>query len=166
MWIFTITPDWIVHLVTATGFAGIIAAFVLGFIPIISRYKLSIQIISILTFTFGVYLEGGLADNKEWMFKVGEMKEKVAEAEAEAANKNVEIQEKVVTKTQVIRERGRDIVKYIDRIVDKEVPGPERERTIEIIKYVENCPVPQEFIDQHNAAARLNKTAESQESKK
>jgi hypothetical protein len=98
----------------------------------------------------GVYLEGGLADYKEWELKVKEMEAKVAQAEAKSANVNTEIQEKVVEKTKVVREKGRTIVQYVDKeIVKKE----------EIIKYIENCPVPKDIIDIHNQAAELNKGA-------
>jgi hypothetical protein len=132
------------------GILGTIAGFVLGFIPFIKAYKLAIQIIGILLLVFGVYLEGGLADYKEWELRVKEMEAKVAQAEAKSANTNVEIQEKVVEKTKVIREKGREIIKYIDKeIVKKE----------EVIKYVENCPVPKDIIDLHNQAAELNKGA-------
>jgi hypothetical protein len=129
---------------------GTIAGFVLGFIPFVKTYKLAIQVISLLVLVLGVYLEGGLADYKEWELRVKEMEAKVAKAEAESANKNVEIQEKIVEKTKVIREKGREIIKYIDKeVVKKE----------EVIKYIENCPVPKEFIDLHNQAAELNKGA-------
>ena len=75
--------------------------------------------------------------------------------------KNVEIQEKVVEKTKVIREKGKDIIKYVDRWNTKEVikEGPERIRREEVIKYIENCPVPKEIIDLHNQATELNKAA-------
>jgi hypothetical protein len=55
---------------------------------------------------------------------------------------------KVVTKTQVIRTRGADIVKYVDR---------------EIVRYDEKfakggiCEIPQEFIKAHNSAAEAPK---------
>ena len=78
------------------------------------------------------------------------MEAKVAQAEAKSANTNVEIQEKIVEKTKVIREKGRDIIKYVDKEVIKKE---------EIIKYVENCPVPKEIIDLHNQATELNKAA-------
>jgi hypothetical protein len=129
---------------------GTIAGFVLGFIPFIKTYKLAIQIISLLVLVLGVYLEGGLADYKEWELRVKEMEAKVAQAEAKSANTNVEIQEKIVEKTKVIREKGRDIVQYIDKeVVKKE----------EVIKYIEICPVPKDIIDLHNQAAELNKGA-------
>ena len=150
MWILSILPDAAIHIIFGLGILGTIAGFVLGFIPFIKTYKLAIQIISLIVLVFGVYLEGGLADYKEWELKVKEMEAKVAQAEAQSANTNVEIQEKIVEKTKVIREKGRDIIKYIDKeVVKKE----------EVIKYIENCPVPKEIIDLHNQAAELNKGA-------
>ena len=152
MWILSILPDAAIHIIFGLGILGTIAGFVLGFIPFVKTYQFAIQICSIIVLVFGVYLEGGLADYKEWELRVKEMEAKVAKAEAESANKNVEIQEKIVTKTKVIREKGRDNIQYIDKEVIKKQ---------EIIKYIENCPVPKEFIDIHNQAAELNKAAEA-----
>ena len=165
MWILTVLPEWVTHAIFAIGVLGTIAGFILGFVPFVRAYKFAIQVISLLILTLGVYLEGGLADSKEWELRVKEMEAKVAKAEAQSANKNVEIQEKIVEKTKVIREKGRDIIKYVDKWntkeVIKEVEGPERIRREEVIKYIENCPVPKEFIDLHNQAAELNKAAET-----
>ena len=163
MWILSILPDAAIHIIFGLGILGTIAGFVLGFIPFVKTYQFAIQICSIVVLVFGVYLEGGLAENKEWELKVKEMEAKVAQAEAQSANKNTEIQEKVVEKTNVIREKGRDIIKYVDRWntkeVIKEVEGPERIRREEVIKYIENCPVPKEMINIHNQATELNKAA-------
>ena len=163
MWILSILPDAAIHIIFGLGILGTIAGFVLGFIPFVKTYQFAIQICSIIVLVIGVYLEGGLADYKEWELKVKEMEAKVAKAEAESANKNTEIQEKVVEKTKVIREKGRDIIKYVDRWntkeVIKEVEGPERIRREEVIKYIENCPVPKEMINIHNQATELNKAA-------
>jgi hypothetical protein len=150
MWILSILPDAAIHLIFILGILGTIAGFVLGFIPFVKTYQFAIQICSIVILVFGVYLEGGLAENKEWELRVKEMEAKVAKAEAQSANKNIEIQEKIVEKTKVIREKGKDIIQYIDKeVVKKE----------EVIKYIENCPVPKEFIDLHNQATELNKAA-------
>jgi hypothetical protein len=164
MWIISVLPEWVFHVIFSVGLLGIIAGFVLGFIPLIKKYKLPIQVISLLVFSLGLYLEGGLADYKEWDAKVKELEKQVAISEEKAKTKNVEIQEKVVTQTKIVKEKGKDIVKYIDRWntkeVIKEVEGPERVRREEVIKYIENCPVPKEMIDIHNNAATLNKAAE------
>lgn len=145
MWILSILPETAIHIIFGIGILGVIAGFVLGFIPAIKPYKLAIKICSLLVLVFGVYLEGGLADYKEWELKVKEMEAKVAKAEAAGANKNTEIQEKVVEKIKVVREKGRDIIKYVDRDVVRDV---------EVIKYVERCPtIPAAIIEQHNKAA-------------
>lgn len=150
MWILSILPEAAIHTIFGLGILGTIAGFVLGFLMFMRPYRLAVQICSLILLTFGVYLEGGLADYKEWELRVKEMEAKVAQAEAKSANVNTEIQEKVVEKTKVIREKGRDIIKYIDKeVVKKE----------EVIKYVENCPVPKDIIDLHNQAAELNKGA-------
>jgi uncharacterized membrane protein (DUF106 family) len=150
MWILSILPDAAIHIIFGLGILGTIAGFVLGFIPFVKTYQFAIQICSIVVLVFGVYLEGGLADYKEWELKVKEMEAKMAQAEAQSANKNIEIQEKIVEKTKVIREKGKDIIKYIDKeVVKKE----------EVVKYIENCPVPKEIIDLHNQATELNKAA-------
>ncbi len=161
MWIFTIISEYIVHAIFAAGVIGIIVGFVLGFIPLISKYKLPIQIISLLTFALGVYLEGGLANEKEWQLKVKEVEARVAKAEAESANLNTQLQSALNDKGKVIKEKGDTIIKYVDKFRDREVlktiEGPERVRVEEVIKYVESCPVPKELLDVHNNAAKLNK---------
>jgi len=144
MFILSILPDAAIHIIFTLGILGTLAGFVLGFIPFVKMYQFAIQVCSIIVLVFSVYLEGGLADYKEWELKVAEMEAKVAQAEIQSANKNTEIQEKIVEKTKVIREKGKDIIQYIDKeVVKKE----------EVIKYVENCPVPKDVIDTLNKAA-------------
>lgn len=147
MWIFTVISEFIIHSIFLGGILLTLFGFVLSFIPLIGKYRIPLQIIGLLTLIFGAYLEGGLADNKEWELKVKEVEAQVAKVEAQSAEKNIEIQEKIVTKTKIVKEKGDEVIKYIDReIVKKE----------EVIKYIENCPVPQDIIDAHNAAATLN----------
>lgn len=111
-------------------------------------YRTPIQLVSIGAIIFGTYMAGAIANEEAWLAKVRELEVKVAIAEEQAKTKNVEIQEKIVTKTQVVKEKGDDIIKYVDReVVKKE----------EIVKYIENCPVPKDIIELHNAAATLNK---------
>jgi hypothetical protein len=165
MWIIQYLPEIVVHLIFTAGVLGVIAGFVLGFIPAIKPYKLAIQIIGLLVLTFGVYLEGALADTKEWELKVKELEVKIAQAEAKSAEVNTVVQERVVTKTQVVKEKANEITKYIDRYTDrevlKEIPGPERVRVEEVIKYVERCTLPQDIVDAHNKAVdELNKATE------
>lgn len=141
MWIFTFAPDWVTHLIFGLGVFGIILGFLLGFIPFIKPYKLAIQVISMILFAFGVYLEGGLADYKEWEFKANELKAKISKMETDMANADVKVVEKIVVQKQVIREKGRDIIRYVENEVvrydDKFARG-------------QQCELPQEFYKAYN----------------
>ena len=144
MWILYVLPEIAIHLILLVGILGVIAGFLLGFIPFVKQYKLLIQIVSILILTLGVYLEGGLADQKEWQLKVAELETKVKEAEAKSQETNVQVVEKIVKEKQVIREKGKTVTEYVDRVITKYdtkyLPG-------------EKCEIPQEVIKAHDAAA-------------
>jgi hypothetical protein len=150
MWIITFLPAWVFHAILVTGIVGLIIGFALGFIPLVQKYKLPIQIVSLLIFSLGVYLEGGLADNAEWQLRVKEMEAKVAKAEAASATVNTEIVEKVITKNQIVKQKGADVIKYIDREIVKYD-----------IKYLPGaqCEIPIEVIKAHDAAASSKESA-------
>jgi hypothetical protein len=152
MWLLNLMPDWFYHLIVILSILGLIVASVLKFVPFVSTYRLPIQVISALLLVFGVWMEGGIVNEAKWEARVKELEEKVKIAEEKSTEKNVEIQERVVTQTKVVKEKGRDIIQYIDReVVKKE----------EIVKFIENCPIPKDIIDAHNAAATLNKAIEA-----
>ena len=150
-WILGLLPDWFWTVVLIAGVLGILASWVLKFVPFVSTYRLPIQVGSIIALLVGVYFQGVIANEAKWQNEIAALQKKVDEAAVKSNEINVVVQEKVVTKTKVIKEKGQDIIKYVDReIVKKE----------EIIKYIEMCPVPKEIIDLHNQAAELNKAAE------
>ena len=138
MWIINWLPEFVVHLIFLAGIVGTIAGFVLGFIPFVSKYKLPIQIISLLLLSLGVYLEGGLSEKAKWELRVKEMEAKVAKAEAEAAKVNTVIVEKVVKEKEFIKVKGQKVIEYIDR---------------EVKVFDENCTVPDVAIKAHDMSA-------------
>jgi len=139
MSLFTLMPEWAIHLIFSVGLLGIIAGFVLGFLPFIQQYVIPVKIISLLIFALGLYLEGGLAKDKQWELKIKDMEKKVAEAEAKAANVNTEIVEKVVVEKQIVKIKGDKIIEYIDR---------------EVKIYDDKCIIPEVAIKAHNMAAK------------
>jgi hypothetical protein len=148
MWIISFLPDWVFHLMLIVGVLGTIAGFVLGMVPTIKQYVLPVRVISLLVLSLALYLEGGLADYQVWEAKVKEVEAKLAQAEVKSAKENTKIVTKVITKTQIVRTRGEDIVRYVDR---------------EIVKYDTKfapggqCEIPKEFIKAHNDAAEAPK---------
>jgi len=143
-------PNWVFHVLLIVGVLGLLSSVVLKFIPVIKTYDLPVKIISILLIMTGVWFEGAMSNQAAWEARVAEMQVKVAEAEAQSEKTNVKIITKVVKQLELVRERGQDVIKYVDREVAKDQ---------EVIKFVENCPIPQIIIDAHNAAA-LNQPIE------
>lgn len=163
MWIISVLPEIAIHIILTIGILGLIAGFVLGFIPFIKQYKLPIQIISVLVFSLGLYLEGGLADNKEWEARVKELEVKLAKAEAESSKKNIEIQTEVVERVRVVKEKGQKQIEYITKIekgdtvtIEKDMSDEERKKfqtqLAELRQNIESCSVPQLIILEHNKA--------------
>lgn len=122
--------------------------YVLKVIPFVSTYYLPIRIVGVVLLFFGIFFEGGLYVNQEWASKVREMQEKIAVAEAKSNEENVKIVEKIVVKQKVIREKGDEVIKFIDK---------------EIVKYDVKfapggqCEIPKEFVEAVNKAAKDGK---------
>jgi hypothetical protein len=148
MWILHLLPDnfiaWIVSLILLAGTVVTIAGFFVRFIPFVNAYRIPVQIAGILLLIVGVYFDGGYTTEMAWRERVAEVEAKLAVAEKRSAEVNTEIVTRVVTQTKLIKERGDDIIRYVDREVVRDQ---------EVIRFVENCPIPEIIINTHNAAA-------------
>jgi uncharacterized membrane protein len=148
MWILQWLPNWIFYGVFFVGLLGLIATYVMKFIPFVYVYRTPIQAISILAIAIGTYMSGAISNEESWQAKVKEMEAKVAAAEIESQKENVKIVEKIVKKTEYITRRGQDIIQYVDR---------------EVVKYDTKfapsgvCELPNEFIKAINNAAEAPK---------
>jgi uncharacterized membrane protein len=148
MWILQWLPDWIFYAVFFAGLLGLLATYVMKFIPFVYVYRTPIQAISILAIAIGTYMSGAISNEESWQAKVKEMEAKVAAAEIESQKENVKIVEKVVKKTEYITRKGQDIIQYVDR---------------EVVKYDTKfapsgvCELPDEFIKAINNAAEAPK---------
>jgi hypothetical protein len=147
MWILQWLPNWIFYAVLLAGVFGLVASYLirfLSFIPFLYVYKTPIQLSSIAAIVIGTFMSGAIYDNDVWEARVKEMEEKVAAAEIQSKEENIKIVEKVVNKVQIVKTRGQDIVKYVDREVvkydTKFAPGGQ-------------CEIPKEFIKAINDAA-------------
>lgn len=167
MWLLHLLPNWFFFALATLGTIIFVATYFLKYIPIpaLYVYRTTIQAASVLLIFISMFFAGVMYNENSWLERAKELEEKVKIAEEKSKEVNVVVEEKVVEKTKVVKEKGQDIIKYIDRWntkeVIKEVEGPERIRREEVIKYIENCPVPKEMIDIHNQATELNKAAEA-----
>jgi hypothetical protein len=154
-WMFSLIPDamlnWIYWAIIAVGVSGVVAGWLGRWIPVYGKYAGVLKPIGIVILVLGVWLRGGYDTEMAWRAKVAEAEARVAAAEQKSQETNTVIEQKIVEKTKVIKGKTEYITQYLDReVVKKE----------EIIKYIEQCPVPKEIIDIHNQAAELNKAAE------
>jgi hypothetical protein len=104
MWIISFLPDFIFHLIVIAGILGVVASFVCGFIPFVSKYKLPIQVASIIALVFGIYFEGGIANENKWQARVKELEAKIAIAESQSRESNTKLQSVVKEKTQMVKQ--------------------------------------------------------------
>ena len=149
MWILNWLPDVVFHLVLILGLLALVASWMIKvlpvkLIPMMMQYRVPLQIAGVVLTVLGVWYEGGIAKDAEWKAKVAEAEQKVAQAEAKAATQNVKVITKYVDKVKVVKEKGDEVVKYVDR---------------EIVKYDTKfaaggqCEIPKEFLTAVNMAA-------------
>lgn len=101
--------------------------------------SLPIQLISALVVLVSLLLLGAKFNDNEWQKRYAEQKQQyeVALEKSKLINRDTEI--KYITKREIIRERGEDQIRYIDR---------------EITKYDNTCVLPKELIKVHNEATK------------
>jgi len=114
MWILSFLPTWIFYAITVIGILGLISSYVLGMIPLITQYKLPLQILSVVIIAFGVFIIGGVENELSWQAKVKELEAQVAVATAKSNETNTKIQYKVVTKIKIVKEQVEVVKKEIE----------------------------------------------------
>lgn len=153
MWILHFLPDGFLHfVVNAVLLAGVVGCVLFFFVinrllrwvPALAPYYTIGQVVSAVLLTAGVYLSGGLATEDAWRERVAQVEAELEEAKKEAGKVTTVVQEKVVYRNRVIKEQGQTLV-----------------QRVEVMKEAD-CRVPQEAIDVHNEAARMNKVIEEQ----
>ena len=148
MWILHWLPNWIFYVIFFAGLLGLLATYVMKFIPFVYVYRTPIQAVSVLAIVIGTYMSGAISNEEAWQTKVKELELKIEAAAVESAQENVKVIEKVVKKTEYITRRGQDIIQYVDK---------------EVIKYDDRfkpggqCELPKEFIKAINNAAEAPK---------
>lgn len=152
-WMLSLLPNWFWLAVLTVGCVGIVAVWLAKFIPFVKTYLLPVQIISVVCLLVGVFSQGMIWNEEKWQARVKELEAKVAEAESQSRQVNTVVVEKIVKQREIIQGKTEYITRYIDREIIKDR---------EVLKFVENCPLPAPIIDAHNAAATLNKAAQGE----
>lgn len=133
MWVLKFLPNWFFYFLMIAGIVGLLVS---RFIP--SYYKTAAQALSVALFVVGVFMVGAITDNEAWLARVREMEGKIKEVEVQVVKENVRVETKYVDRVQIVKQKGEEIVRYVDR---------------EIVKYDDSCKLPDEFIVILNKAA-------------
>ena len=162
----SLLPGIILHLLWLLSILVILASVFLKKLPPINQYYFPIRIGGFALLLFMTYIEGAHFINSKWQAKATELQEKIKQAEEQARQTNTVIEEKIVEKTKVIKEKGDTVVQYVDRVVkgdtqiiEKNLSEAEREKfrtqISELSKSQKDCPtVPELIINMHNEAAK------------
>ena len=135
-------PDWFFYAIFFLGLGGLVITYFLRLIPIpmIYMYKTPIQLASVVAIAFGTFMSGAIYNNDVWVAKQKELELEYAQSQVKSEKATAEVVTKFITKRELIREKGADVVQYIDR---------------EIVKYNEICKLPKEVISAHNKAVNI-----------
>lgn len=136
--IFKILPDWIWWLVLASG----IIAFLLSYLSPLKTYALIIKSIACATIATTIFIIGMLYANNTWKAIAADLQSQVNLAAQQSKTINEVVKERVVTKVQVVKVRGQEVIKYVDK---------------EVLKIDSNCVIPPEFVKAHNSATEAPK---------
>ena len=148
MWLLSFLPDWWFYALLALGLTGIFVSYLMSFIPFVSMYRNLIQVTSIIAIVIGTYMAGAISNEDKWQLKIKDLELKISQSETQSAEENIKIVEKIITKKQIVKEKGEEVIKYINR---------------EVIKYDTKfiqgaeCALPNEFFDALNKAAGVEK---------
>ena len=134
MFILQLLPDWLLYSIVLISFLVLILCSIVIIIP----YRQIIQIIALVILMLATWLSGVKSNEESWNNKVKELQIKVLEAENKSKEINTVIVEKIVKKKELIYTKGQDIIKFIDK---------------EIVKYDDECRIPEVAIKAHNLAA-------------
>lgn len=162
MSIFTILlefiPDLVWVLLFFVGVTMMIAGQFLRGVPVVMQYRLPIMFAGFFVLMVSTWAMGAIANESKWQARLKEVEEQVKEQEAKATELNQQLEREVAEKKELAEKKNKvivnEIVKWQTKEVLKEVKveGPERVRVEEVIKYIENCPIPKEMLDIHNKA--------------
>jgi hypothetical protein len=142
MWILHFLPDSIIlafcNILLLVGVVATAAGFFAHRIPGLWQFQLAFKITGIALLVLGVYFRGGLAVEQQWRERVAAVEARLAEAEKASTEANTKIDSRAQKRTAQVRERTQIIRQYVDR---------------EVVKYDNQCAVPEPFVRAHNNAA-------------
>jgi len=142
MWILSLLPTSIINFalnaILIVGLVGLLLSIMVTYRFASPGPGKLVQWFSVGLLVLGIYFRGAYDSEMSWRTKVAVAEKKVEMLQVEAAKVNVKIVDRVVTKTQLIKEKSKDTIQFVDR---------------EVVKYDNVCIIPKEVVQAHNQAA-------------
>lgn len=127
MWLLHLLPSsfllWVINILLIVGISGILLGFFIKFIPLVNKYRLPLQIASILIFCLGLYWKGGYSVEQDWRERVEAMEAQIADSEKKSTKANTVIKKVFVDRIKVVKEQQivtRDKIVEVAKLIDKE----------------------------------------------
>ena len=132
-------PHIIFDLICIVGILGIIASYVIKFIPFISQYHLPIQVLCIVLTVGGMYYEGKKARQDEYDREIAQLQVRIAESQAKSEQYNRELSDSIAENERLRGERKHAKQKIIEKV---------------ITKYDSNCKLSNAFVGVLNSSSQ------------
>lgn len=139
MWLLSLLPGIVFDLSVIVGILAIVASFFFNFIPFVSQYKLPIQVVAIALLVFGVFFEGARFNEDSWRLKVADAEKKVLEMQAQSAEANTKLAEKIAENESLRKAKKNETTKIITQVVTK---------------YDNKCELSNAFVQLHDSASQ------------
>lgn len=136
--IFKIFPHWIWLALAAAG----VICFLTSYLPPLRTYEVILKISGGVVVAVAIFMQGMLYSDRTWQAAARELEAQVAALSAQSEAVNTVIRDRVVTKLEIVKVRGEEVVRYVDR---------------EVAKHDGACVIPPEFTQAHNTAAEVPK---------
>jgi hypothetical protein len=139
-WMFNLIPDFVLLAISyLLAIGGVLVLVGSKFLPGFLAYRKAAEIGGVIAIAVGSYGLGWFACNDRWNERTAELQTQVVAAEAESKQVNTQIEIRGTEKVRVIKEKAVVVKQYIDR---------------EVVKYDNQCVIPDSVVKAHNAAAK------------
>lgn len=123
MWLLKLIPSsWLSFMAVAILVAGIVLFFagkIFKHLPFFRKYNLPMRVIGFILLLLGAYFNGGLGVELEYRERIAEMEQRIAVAEAKSQEENVQIIEKIVTETKIVKEDTAETTYLIEQMKEQ-----------------------------------------------
>lgn len=139
MWLLKLFPEWMILGTAALAVLCLLLLPLLRF-PLLNKYRTAAGYIATFILIVSVYASGALLNESKWEKEVLRKDLKISQLETKAAQKTVQVVDRVVTKVIKVKGDTKEIIKNVPVYITKEDDS--------------GCDIPNSFVQLHDMAAK------------